>query len=605
MRPGVSNLFSESTVRPTGLPRSALLGIGLLSLGALLTEHGFVVNSTITFWVHVIEALLAGAYIADRVLMLVRGPKRWAIVRQRQFEYGVLAVFAMLALGLVSSAVGAANVVRFLHQDDTRELGIDLLKLFLLSNVLVQLLRLQQRLLFRGARPEWMLAGSFAMLVLAGTLLLLLPRVSAVPDKPIGLLDALFTATSASCVTGLSVRDTGTEFTPLGQGILLALFQVGGLGIMTFVAFLAVTSAESLPVPQMLAFRQMVGARTPAILRRQVWAIVAFTAFVEAAGAACLYACLPTEQDRLARLGWSVFHSVSAFCNAGFSLRADSLTTLQGHPGAMLTFMGLIVLGGLGFLVVTDLLGLQVSRLRLIRNIPWVRRYNQRVPVYRLPVQTRLSALVSGVLIIAGLAGFWVLEAGNILADKPLLTQFWISAFQSVTARTAGFNTVPMDQLHPATLLLLIALMVVGACPVSTGGGIKTVTFAVLLLALRSLITGRERVEMCGRALPQRVLLAALAVVVLYVLVASLGVFGLALCDPQMPLRSQLFEVVSALSTVGLSIGVTAQLSPGSQLILCMLMFIGRVGPISLVLSVVRMERPNRYQYPEEDLVVG
>ena len=549
--------------------------------------------------------MLAAAYIADRVLMLVRGPKRWTILRQRQFEYGVLALFAMLVTGLVASSAGAASLVRFLHQADTRDLGSHLLKLFLLANVLVQMLRLQQRLLFRGFRPEWMLAGSFAMLILAGTLLLLLPRASALPDKPIRLLDALFTATSASCVTGLSVRDTGTEFTPFGQGILLALFQAGGLGIMTFVAFLAVTSAESLPVPQMLAFRQMVGARTPAILRRQVWAIVAFTAFVEAAGAACLYACLPPEQDGLARFGWSVFHSVSAFCNAGFALSADSLTVFQGHPGAMLTFMGLIVLGGLGFLVVTDLLGLQVSRLPLIRSIPWVRRYNQRVPVYRIPVQTRLSALVSGVLIVAGVAGFWILEAGNVLAEKPLLTQFWVSAFQSVTARTAGFNTVPMDQLQPATLLLLIALMVVGACPLSTGGGIKTVTLAVLLLALRSLITGRERVEVYGRALPQRVLLAALAVVVLYVLVASLGVFGLALCDPLMPLRSQMFEVVSALSTVGLSTGITAQLRPGGQLILCLLMFIGRVGPISLVLSVVRMERPTHYQYPEEDLVVG
>lgn len=598
-------MFLDSRGRPAGLSRKALLGIGLLSVGALLTEHGFVVDSAVTFCVHILEALLAGAYIADRVLLLVRGPKRWTIVRHRQFEYGVLVLFATLALGLVFYPAGAATVARFLHQDDTGELGLHLLKLFLLANVLVQLLRLQQRLLFRRARPEWMLAGSFAMLILAGTLLLLLPRVSAVPDKPIRLLDALFTATSASCVTGLSVRDTGTEFTPFGQGILLALFQTGGLGIMTFVAFLAVTSAEALPVPQMLAFRQMVGARTPAVLRRQVWAILAFTAIVEAAGAACLYAWLPPEQDRLARMGWSVFHSVSAFCNAGFALSADSLTALQGHPGAMLTFMGLIVLGGLGFLVVTDLLGLQVSRLPLIRSIPWVRRYNQRVPVYRVPVQTRLSALVTGALIAAGLAGFWMLEAGHILAEKPLLTQFWVSAFQSVTARTAGFNTVPIDQLQPATLLLLIALMVVGACPVSTGGGIKTVTLAVLLLALRSLIASRERVEVYGRALPPRVLLAALAVVVLYVLAAGLGVFGLALSDPQMPLRSQLFEVVSALSTVGLSTGITAQLSPGGQLILCLLMFIGRVGPMSLVLSVVRMERPARYQFPEEDLVVG
>jgi potassium uptake TrkH family protein len=605
VNPEVQSLFTSSINRPTGLPRGVLLTVGLLAVAALLTEHGFLLDSALTYWVNLLESLLAGAYLSDRVVMLMRGPNRWTVLRRRGFEYGVLALFVLLAVGLVGSPSGTSSALQFLHQEAPRDLGLRLLKLFLLANVLVQLLRLQQRLLFRGIRPEWILAGSFAMLILAGTLLLLLPRVSAVPDKPIRLLDALFTATSASCVTGLSVRDTGTEFTPFGQGILLALFQAGGLGIMTFVAFLAVTSAESLPVPQMLAFRQMVGARTPAILRRQVWAIIAFTGCVEAVGTAALYACLPPEQDRLAKLSWSVFHAVSAFCNAGFALSSDSLTAYQGHTGVMLTMTGLIVLGGLGFLVVTDLLGLQVSRLPVVRSVPWVRRYNQRVPVHRLPVQTRLSVLVTGVLLVVGFAGFWMLEAGHILQNQPLPTQFWTSAFQSVTARTAGFNTVPIQQLQPATLLLLVALMVVGACPVSTGGGIKTVTLAVLLLALRSLLGGRERIEIYGRALPQRVLLAALAVVLLYVLVAGLGVFGLALCDPRIPLRSGLFEVVSALSTVGLSTGITAQLSPGSQLILCALMFIGRVGPISLVLSVVRMARPARYQYPEEDLVVG
>ena len=271
----------------------------------------------------------------------------------------------------------------------------------------------------------------------------------------------------------------------------------------------------------------------------------------------------------------------------------------------MLTFMALIVLGGLGFLVVTDILGLQVSRLPIIRQIPWVRRYNQRVPVYRLPVQTRLSVLVTAILFAVGLAGFWALEAGHVLADKPVLTQLLTSAFHSISPRTAGFATVPIDQLQTATLLLIMALMVIGACPISTGGGIKTVTFAVLLVALRSLMTGRDRVEIYGRALPQRVLLAALAVVVLYVIIAGLGLFALALYDPQLPLRSEMFEVVSALSTVGLSTGITAQLSPASQLVLCLLMFVGRVGPISMVLAVVRIPRPVRYQFPEEDLVVG
>ncbi|MDI9379522.1 MAG: potassium transporter TrkG [Verrucomicrobiota bacterium] len=601
----VLNLFNHAPARPTGLPRRVLLGIGLLSAAALLAEHGFVIESAAIGWIQLIEFLLAGAYTADRVLMLAIGPRRRDMMRQRQFEFAVLLLFAILASSLFFSPPAAAAAARFFHTEEPWKLGIHLCKLFLLANVLVQMLRLWQRLLFRGARPEWILAGSYALLILAGTLLLQLPRASAIADRPIGLLDALFTATSASCVTGLGVRDTGTEFTSLGQVIVLGLIQVGGLGIMTFVAFLAVTSAESLPVPQMLAFRQMVGARTPAVLKRQVSAIVVFTVLVEAAGAACLYACLPPEQDRLVKLGWSVFHSVSAFCNAGFSFSAQSLAQFQSHAGAMLTFMALIVLGGLGFLVVTDILGLQISRLPLVRRLPWVRRYNLRVPVYRLPVQTRLSVLVTAILFGVGLAGFWALEAGHVLADKPVLTQLLTSAFHSISPRTAGFATVPIDQLQTATLLLIMALMVIGACPISTGGGIKTVTFAVLLVALRSLMTGRDRVEIYGRALPQRVLLAALAVVVLYVIIAGLGLFALALYDPQLPLRSEMFEVVSALSTVGLSTGITAQLSPASQLVLCLLMFVGRVGPISMVLAVVRIPRPVRYQFPEEDLVVG
>jgi trk system potassium uptake protein TrkH len=582
-----------------------MLVVGLLTVGALVLDQGFLLDPGGVFWVQLLEVWLTGGYLADRVLLLLREPNRWLVLRQRQFEYVVLALFVAVALGFTCWSNGAGAVLKFFRQADTQELGLDLLRLFLLANVLVQLLRLQQRLLFRGARPEWVLAGSFALLILGGTLLLLLPRVSATREKPIGLMDALFTATSASCVTGLTVRDVGTEFTPLGQMILLALFQAGGLGIMTFVAFIAVTSAGSLPVPQMLAFRQMVGARTPGTLRRQVWAIVVFTLIVEGMGAACLYALVPSAEDGLARLGWSVFHAVSAFCNAGFALQPDSLISWRDHPGAVLTFATLIVLGGLGFLVVTDLLGLQMSRLPLIRRVPWVRRYNQRVPVYHLPVQTRLSVRMTVLLIVIGAAGFWALEAGKALAGEPLLTQFWIALFQSVAARTAGFNSIAVDQLQGGTLLLLIALMVVGACPVSTGGGVKTVTVAVLLLALRALLAGRERVELYGRTLPPRVLLAALAVVVLYVLTAGLGLFGVVLCDPHLPLRGELFEVVSALSTVGLSTGLTAQLSAPSQLILCALMFIGRVGPISLVLSVVRMERATRYQYPEEDLVVG
>lgn len=577
----------------------------MLATASLLAEHGFFVDAALRFWLQAADATLAGVYIADRVLMLARVSTRWEAVRRRRFEFAVLGLFLVSVAG---ATVSSASVSRFLgsfQHDDPGLLVFRLLKLFLLANVLVQLLRLQQRLLSRRIRPEWMLAGSYAMLILAGTLLLSLPRASARPDQPVELKEAFFTATSASCVTGFVLRDTGTGFSTFGQTVLLVLFQVGGLGIMTFVAFLAVTSSESLPVPQMLAFRQLIGARTPALLQRQLWAIFVFTLVVEGAGAVCLYVCLPAGGDILARLGWSVFHSVSAFCNAGFALSAESLIPFRTHTGATLTFLVLIVLGSLGFLVVTDLVGLQVSRLPLIRSIPWVRRYNQAVPVRRFPIQTRLSLLMTVILVVAGVAGFWVLEAGHALSGEPVGNQLRISALQSVTTRSAGFNAVPTEQLQPATMLFIMSLMVIGACPVSAGGGIKTVTFAVLLLALRSMITGRERLEIYGRALPQRVLLASLAVSVLYVMVAALGLFGLVLCDPHLPLRSLMFETVSALSTCGLTTGITPRLSVPSQLILCVLMFIGRVGPISLLLSIVQMERSTRYQYPEEDLLVG
>jgi trk system potassium uptake protein TrkH len=406
-------------------------------------------------------------------------------------------------------------------------------------------------------------------------------------------------------VTGLVVRDTGTEFSGLGQFIIFALFQAGGLGIMTFVALLALTSAQSLPLANTLALRHLLSTSGVAEMKRHILVVLIFTVLVEMFGAVVIYLCLPAQADPLKAFGWSVFHAVSAFCNAGFALQADSLVGYQGQTGVLLTIMGLILLGGLGFLVVTDVVGIQLSRLPLIRRLPAIKRLNRRIPVYRMPLQTRLSLIVTGILLLAGVAGFWWLESRHLLAGQPFLDRLGIAAFQSVTSRTAGFNSVAIEALQPATLLLLMALMVIGASPVSTGGGIKTVTLGVLILALRALLTGRERVEAFGRALPQKVVFAALSVAVLYSVAAGTGIFALALFDPEVPLQQQSFEVISALSTVGLSTGITAGLSPASKLVLCLLMFVGRVGPLSLVLTMFRASPHARYQYPEEELVVG
>jgi trk system potassium uptake protein len=213
--------------------------------------------------------------------------------------------------------------------------------------------------------------------------------------------------------------------------------------------------------------------------------------------------------------------------------------------------------------------------------------------------------VATGVLLVTGFIGFWALEHNHILAGHAAGESFLIAAFQSVTARTAGFNTVAIEQLQGATLVFLMMLMVIGANPVSTGGGIKTVSFGILLLALRAMVTRRDKVEAFGRTIPVRTLFAALSVFVLYVIALGVGVFLLALFDPQFTLRQQVFEVISALSTVGLSTGITAELSAPSKIVLCLAMFIGRVGPISLVLSIFQSRRMVTYEFPEEEVVVG
>jgi trk system potassium uptake protein TrkH len=319
-----------------------------------------------------------------------------------------------------------------------------------------------------------------------------------------------------------------------------------------------------------------------------------------------LYLTVSSGGDALARLKWSVFHSVSAFCNAGFDLTGNSLEFARTNSSVNLIIILLIVLGGLGFLVLPELIAQAAAAIRRlrVRLQPRMRRaLSPAAP--RLTVQTRLSLQVTGWLILGGFIGFWLLERGNLLKDAGIAESAIVSLFQSVTTRTAGFNTVPIGELSQATLLLIIMLMVVGGSPVSTGGGIKTVTFAVLFLALRSMIFRREKVEAHGRTLPARAFFTALNVFVLYAATAIAGVFLISIFDPQVPLRDTFFETISALSTVGLSTGITADLSAGSKLVLCAAMFIGRVGPISLVFSVFQARGKVDYEYPAEDVVVG
>jgi len=451
------------------------------------------------------------------------------------------------------------------------------------------------------SRVSQLVALSFLALIAAGTLLLLVPAAAARP-RPLTPVEALFTATSAVCVTGLVVVDTGHDLSPFGQAVVLALIQCGGLGLMTFGSFLLVSFRGREDLRTRLYVEQVHGALPhldPATLLRR---ILLFTAAAEGLGALVLWVRLGFRAGTWGlHTAWeAIFHSVSAFCNAGFSLWSDSLCGLRGDPVSGLVFIGLITTGGLGFVVLADLqafLGAPRPRRR-----PW-----------RLSLHTKLVLATSALLLAAGSVAFACLEWGNTLRDAPPLARILDPLFFAVTCRTAGFNTVPTELLTGPTLIVGILLMAIGASPGSTGGGMKTTTAAVLFAGALSRMRGRPRVEAFGRSLPRDVVAKAIAAVAAFVILVLLGGFALQVTEVGLvPHREasahfidHLFEIVSALGTVGLSTGITAGLSAAGKLVLVVLMFVGRLGPLAIGSSLIGQRRALPYRYPEERILVG
>ncbi len=451
------------------------------------------------------------------------------------------------------------------------------------------------------SRISQLVALSFLALIATGTCLLLIPAAAARPT-PLTPVEALFTATSAVCVTGLVVVDTGRDLGLLGQGIVLALIQCGGLGLMTFGSFLLVSLRGREDLGTRIYVEQVHGALphvTPATLLRR---ILLFTVAAEGLGALALYVRLGLREGSFgARVAWeAVFHAVSAFCNAGFSLWTDSLCGLRGDVVVDLVIMALIVTGGIGFLVLADLQALLTA--------PRGRRR-----WWRLSLHTRLVLVTSGILLAVGAGAFLALEWGNTLRDASPAARVLDPLFFAVTCRTAGFNTVPTELLTGPTLIVAILLMAIGASPGSTGGGMKTTTAAVLFAGAVSRVRGRPRVEAFGRSVPVDVVSKAIATMAAFVALVLLGGFALQLTEIGLVPHQQasahfidhLFEIVSALGTVGLSTGITASLTSAGKLVLVVLMFVGRLGPLAIGSSLIGQRRALPYRYPEERILVG
>lgn len=435
----------------------------------------------------------------------------------------------------------------------------------------------------------------FAALILVGAALLMLPAASAGP--PVSATDALFTATSAACVTGLIVLDTGSDFTGFGQGVILCLIQTGGLGIMTLsILFLVVAGARPGLMERMVIrqnFSPSDQVNPVDILR----VVLILTLGIEAVGAALLFPVFLRDFSAPMALYQAGFHAVSAFCNAGFSLFSDSLSGYRDDPVVNLVVCGLIVSGGIGFLVLLEI-GKALRRKR--------RRWE------RLSLHAKMSIAATAFLLVGAFVLVLLLEWRHTLAGLPLHRKLLAAAFQAVTPRTAGFNTLPVGELANETLFLFVLLMFVGGSPGSCAGGIKTTTLTCLAFLGFSRMRGHERPRLFRRTIPESTVWRALQVGLTSGLVVVAGVMLILITErgdlPVAESRSQfpalLFEVVSAFGTVGLSTGVTPSLSVGGKLVITALMFIGRLGPLVLGMAISRHSAP-RAAYAEENLMIG
>jgi trk system potassium uptake protein TrkH len=447
--------------------------------------------------------------------------------------------------------------------------------------------------LSRRLSPERIFILSFVGAILTGGLLLRLPFSAA--GEPLPWIDAFFQSASAVCVTGLVTVDVGRELSMTGQTILIALFQVGGLGILTFSAVFFVMLGHGLASKE----RDIVQSVFLYAPRRDLKPILKFvflsTFIYEGAGTLLLWARFSFDFPWSEALYKAVFHAISAFNNAGFSLFSDNLVSYQGDPVVNLTIMALIVAGGIGFIVHYEL------HMRIFGHHR------------RLSVHTKVVLYATGLLIGGGAVLFFVFENHRILQGLPWQNRILASLFQSITPRTAGFNTVDIGMLTNETILLMIALMFIGASPGSTGGGVKTTSVSLLFLIMWSRLRGREDVNVFNRTIPRELLqrtisiiLAATLSICFIVAVLLISTHDSGSIDESRHLFVEyIFETTSAFGTVGLSMNLTPTLNTPQKLAVILMMFAGRVGPLTLAFSLARMVSRKRFTYAEEGVIVG
>lgn len=437
--------------------------------------------------------------------------------------------------------------------------------------------------------PYLVFLYGFATIILIGTILLSLP-IASNDGKSVGIINALFTATSASCVTGLVVVNTAYHWTVLGKVVIIMLIQIGGLGVMTMTALISFFIGKKISLKTRLLIMEERNVDELQGVVRLTKNILLYTFGVELVGA-ILFSFVFIKDFGVAKgIAYSIFHAISSFCNAGFDLIGNSMINYVDNPIVTLAVCGLIVIGGIGYFVFWDMYASKRFKM--------------------LTLHSKLVLIITGILLIGGTILMFLLEGDNpgTMGNLDMSGKINASIFQAVNPRTAGYNSVPLENLRMSTVAISVVLMFIGGSPASTAGGIKTTTFVVLIISFYNLVRGKEDVEIFGRRILPETTIRASAILILSIMIITVCSIILSVTEENIgyDFLEIVYETVSAFSTVGLTRGITPSLSNTGKLILSMMMYIGRVGPLTVAYAFLKKHKNiGNYTYPEGKVIIG
>ena len=588
-------IFSKENPISTKTLYQAAFASSLIGMLLFIVDFGFDKSVEVQKAFNIYYFIVIGLGIISTIVRYIERSKQ---IKREVLIFDILTILITLTI-LYTHFLGedAHKHISFLYNDIWVKFAITLTFIREFSEQNIN----YKRTLFN---PAQLFIISFFCIVIIGTLLLMLPKAT---HSGISFLDALFTSTSAVCVTGLIVVDTGSYFTTFGQSIILFLIQAGGIGILSVASYFSYFFKGGTSYESQLTLSDMTGSNKLSEVFSTLKRILIITFSIEFFTAVFIYFSLDKNMFRsfFEQAFFSIFHSVSAFCNAGFSTLPNSLyeTGFKHNYVLQTIIIAAFVLGGLGFPIVVNII--KYLRYFFAKKIFYIVGKQQTHKPWVLNLNSRITLVTTTTLTCLGTLMYYCSEYNNTLAEHEGFGKFITALFGATTPRTAGFNNIDMTSLHFSTIMMIFLLMWIGASPASTGGGIKTNTFAIATLNFISLAKGKSKIEIFRREIAEVSVRRAFAVISLSLLVIGSGIIIVSIFDSDKKLLDIAFECFSAYSTVGLSLGITAQLSAFSKLVIIAIMFIGRVSMLTLLIAVFKKVKHKNYRYPVEEITIN